>query len=96
MFTGNSCQNNGYLDPKTCTSCICPDGFSGTYCDQRDAISTCGETITNPTPYSSAQFTIQSPTPTSTTSIQQYCVFLIQVIEKKYSIEKNCYLFCWK
>lgn len=86
MFTGNNCQNTGYLDPKTCSRCLCPDGFSGTYCEQRDSSSNCGQTITNPTPYSSAQITIQSPTPTSTTSVQQYCVYLIQVVKIYYNI----------
>jgi len=84
MFSNNRCQNNGYLDPKTCSYCICPDGFSGTYCDQRDSLSNCGDTITNPTPYSSTQITIQNPKPTSTTATQQYCVYLIKVIKKKF------------
>ncbi len=83
MFSNNRCQNNGYLDPKTCSYCICPDGFSGTYCDQRDSLSNCGDTITNPAPYSSTQITIQNPKPTSTTATQQYCVYLIKVIKKK-------------
>jgi hypothetical protein len=81
MFTNNGCQNNGYLDPKTCTHCVCPDGFSGTYCDQRDSKSTCGDTITNPTPYSSTKITIQNPSPNSTTPAEQYCVYYIRVNE---------------
>jgi hypothetical protein len=81
MFTNNGCQNNGYLDPKTCTHCVCPDGFSGTYCDQRDSKSTCGDTITNPTPYSPTKITIQNPSPTSTTPAEQYCVYHIRVNE---------------
>ncbi len=81
MFSNNSCQNNGYLDPKTCSHCICPEGFSGAYCNQRDSASNCGDTITNPTPYSATQITIQNPLPTSTTSTRQNCVYLIQVIE---------------
>ena len=79
MFLNNNCQNNAYLDPQTCSRCICPDGFSGTNCDQRDTASSCGSIITNPTPNSPIQITIQNPFPTSTTSTQQYCVFLIQV-----------------
>ncbi|UJR36495.1 hypothetical protein I4U23_029216 [Adineta vaga] len=78
MFTNNNCQNNGYLDPKTCTRCVCPEGFSGTYCDQRDSASNCGDTITNPTPSVSMQVTIQNPAPTSTTSTLQYCVYHIK------------------
>jgi hypothetical protein len=86
MFRNNNCQNNGYLDPRTCSRCICPDGFSGTYCDQRDSTSNCGNIITNPTPYSPTQITIQNPSPTSTIPTQQYCVFLIQVIEIIFNI----------
>ena len=79
MFTNNACQNEGYLDPRTCLRCICPDGFGGLLCDQRDATSTCGDTITNPTPTSPVQFTIQNPLPTSTTPTLQYCVYHIRV-----------------
>ncbi len=81
MFSNNGCQNNGYLDPKNCSRCICPEGFSGTYCDQRDSRSNCGDIITNPNPYSSTQIIIQNPTPTSTITTQQYCVYLIRVIK---------------
>jgi len=31
-----SCQRNGYLNPKTCNSCICPDGFTGQLCERLD------------------------------------------------------------
>ena len=34
-----ACQRKGYTNPKTCTSCICPDGFAGTLCNQLDASS---------------------------------------------------------
>jgi hypothetical protein len=89
MFSNSSCQHNGYLDPKTCSRCICPEGFSGTYCDQRDSNSNCGDTITNPTPYSSTQITIQNPSPNSTTSAQQYCVYVIKVIKIYFSLLLN-------
>ena len=79
MFRNNNCQNNAYLDPRTCSRCICPDGFSGPNCDQRDTASNCGNIITNPNPNSPAQITIQNPLPTSTSSSRQYCVFFIQV-----------------
>ena len=29
-----ACQHGGYQDPSHCDRCICPDGFSGTYCHQ--------------------------------------------------------------
>jgi hypothetical protein len=81
MFTNNNCLNSGYLDPKTCSHCVCPEGFSGTYCDQRDSNSNCGDTIINSTPYSPTQIVIQNPSPTSITPMKQHCVYLIQVIE---------------
>ena len=28
-----SCQHGGYQDPKDCTRCRCPDGWSGSYCE---------------------------------------------------------------
>lgn len=30
------CQRNGYINPKKCDSCICPDGFTGQLCDKLD------------------------------------------------------------
>ena len=83
MFNTNRCQNNGYLDPRTCNRCICPDGFGGVNCDQRDPGATCGETIINLVPSASGQITIGNPMPTSTLTQRQYCVFHIRVIENK-------------
>lgn len=82
MFSNNVCQNSGYLDPQTCSYCICPEGFGGAYCDQRDPNSNCGDVITNPTPYSPTQIIIGNPSPTSTVPTQQYCVYLIRVINQ--------------
>jgi hypothetical protein len=28
------CQRGGYPNPKNCNKCLCPDGFSGLFCDQ--------------------------------------------------------------
>ncbi|PAV79654.1 hypothetical protein WR25_08720 [Diploscapter pachys] len=28
------CQRGGYTDPRKCDRCRCPDGFTGTYCEQ--------------------------------------------------------------
>ncbi|PAV76627.1 hypothetical protein WR25_11837 [Diploscapter pachys] len=28
------CLNGGYTNPRTCTTCKCPSGFSGTYCER--------------------------------------------------------------
>jgi hypothetical protein len=33
------CQRNGYINPKTCNSCICPDGFAGTLCQEQEPSS---------------------------------------------------------
>ena len=32
----NRCQRGGYPNPKNCNSCLCPSGFSGTYCETVD------------------------------------------------------------
>ncbi|KIH54176.1 hypothetical protein ANCDUO_15679 [Ancylostoma duodenale] len=29
------CENKGFLDPKTCTRCVCPSGYGGPYCKER-------------------------------------------------------------
>ncbi len=34
-----ACQRNGYINPKTCNSCICPDGFTGTLCQELEPSS---------------------------------------------------------
>ncbi|KAH7703416.1 metalloprotease 1 precursor, partial [Aphelenchoides avenae] len=43
------CQNGGYPHPRDCSRCICPWGFGGTLCNERELASngstTCGETI---------------------------------------------------
>uniref|UniRef100_A0A914YWC3 Zinc metalloproteinase n=1 Tax=Panagrolaimus superbus TaxID=310955 RepID=A0A914YWC3_9BILA len=33
--SGVTCQNGGFRHPKNCNSCICPSGFGGTVCNQR-------------------------------------------------------------
>ena len=85
MFKNNKCQNNGYLDPKTCSRCICPDGFGGTYCDERDLNSNCGETIINSISTLSTQLTIQNPLPTTVHLQEQHCVYLIRVIHMSFN-----------
>ncbi|KAL3098200.1 hypothetical protein niasHS_002036 [Heterodera schachtii] len=30
----NECQNGGYLNPKQCDECLCPEGYGGAHCDQ--------------------------------------------------------------
>jgi hypothetical protein len=79
MFTNNFCQNNGYLDPRTCSRCICPDGFSGSACDQRDSTSNCGDTIVNLTPSVATEMIIENPFPSSTIARPQNCVYHIRV-----------------
>uniref|UniRef100_A0A914EJ05 Zinc metalloproteinase n=1 Tax=Acrobeloides nanus TaxID=290746 RepID=A0A914EJ05_9BILA len=41
------CQNSGYQNPANCAECICPEGFGGALCDQRDSgtPNACGTTV---------------------------------------------------
>lgn len=45
-----ACNNGGYMDPKNCAICKCPDGFSGASCTDRQPASngtdTCGASLT--------------------------------------------------
>ncbi|KAH7704122.1 metalloproteinase [Aphelenchoides avenae] len=48
--SGASCQNGGFPHPRKCNQCICPDGFGGTTCADRqqgegDAPKGCGATV---------------------------------------------------
>ncbi|ELU10783.1 hypothetical protein CAPTEDRAFT_223627 [Capitella teleta] len=42
------CQNRGYQNPKDCSKCLCPDGWSGDYCHQVASYSgaPCGGELT--------------------------------------------------
>lgn len=31
----NQCKNKGYMHPRGCNKCICPEGWGGQYCDQK-------------------------------------------------------------
>nr|CAD2187909.1 unnamed protein product [Meloidogyne enterolobii] len=46
---GVECKNGGFPKPKDCSQCICPWGFGGKFCDERESsvgiTSNCGETI---------------------------------------------------
>ncbi|KAL3098195.1 hypothetical protein niasHS_002031 [Heterodera schachtii] len=45
----NECQNGGYLNPKQCNECLCPEGYGGAHCDQLEQnVSNCPE-ICGPT-----------------------------------------------
>ncbi|KAH7702500.1 CRE-NAS-23 protein, partial [Aphelenchoides avenae] len=50
-FTGAQCKNAGFRNPRDCQKCICPNGFGGTDCSQRQAgengaPADCGATVT--------------------------------------------------
>ncbi|KAL3086215.1 hypothetical protein niasHT_040007 [Heterodera trifolii] len=37
----NECQNGGYLNPKQCNECLCPEGYGGAHCDQLEQNQNC-------------------------------------------------------
>ncbi|KAL3114750.1 hypothetical protein niasHT_014564 [Heterodera trifolii] len=37
----NECQNGGYLNPKQCDECLCPEGYGGAHCDQLEQNQNC-------------------------------------------------------
>ncbi|KAH7722545.1 NAS-31 protein [Aphelenchoides avenae] len=48
--TGGTCKNNGFSHPRDCSKCICPNGFGGDDCSERQpgengAPPECGETV---------------------------------------------------
>ncbi|KIH53198.1 astacin, partial [Ancylostoma duodenale] len=37
------CQNKGFQNPKNCSTCVCPGGYGGQFCDQKPG--TCGSKL---------------------------------------------------
>ncbi|VDD85755.1 unnamed protein product [Enterobius vermicularis] len=39
------CKNGGYPHPRNCDECICPSGFAGRYCNEKQSSDGCGEIL---------------------------------------------------
>ncbi|KAH7709798.1 CBN-NAS-31 protein [Aphelenchoides avenae] len=64
--SGASCQNGGFPHPRKCNECICPDGFGGTTCTERqqgegDAPSGCGATVNANSNWQSLEVSVPAP-----------------------------------
>ncbi|KAH7720619.1 metalloproteinase [Aphelenchoides avenae] len=64
--SGASCQNGGFPNPRKCSECVCPDGFGGTTCTERqqgegDAPRGCGATANANSDWQSLEVSVPSP-----------------------------------
>ncbi|KAH7718347.1 metalloproteinase [Aphelenchoides avenae] len=64
--SGVSCQNGGFPHPRKCNQCICPDGFGGTTCTDRqqgegDAPKSCGATVNAIGNWQSLEVSVPAP-----------------------------------
>ncbi|KAH7707821.1 CBN-NAS-31 protein [Aphelenchoides avenae] len=84
--SGASCQNGGFPHPRKCNQCICPDGFGGTTCADRqqgegDAPKGCGATVNANGNWQSLEVSVPKPkgigpydgTPDSKIAIDRSC-----------------------
>lgn len=77
--TAPQCVNQGYQNPRSCSVCRCPEGSTGTLCDQLDLSSSatsCGGTVTA----TGVAQTISSPgyTQNIAYTVPAKCTWLIQ------------------
>ncbi|KAE9411672.1 hypothetical protein Angca_007990, partial [Angiostrongylus cantonensis] len=50
------CQNGGFPNPRSCSTCICPSGYGGTLCDKLP--SGCGKILTATNSYQTLDDTV--------------------------------------
>ncbi|KAH7701221.1 metalloproteinase, partial [Aphelenchoides avenae] len=66
VFNDLNCQNGGFPHPRKCDQCICPDGFGGTTCTERqqgegDAPKGCGATVNANGDWQSLEVSVPAP-----------------------------------
>ncbi|KAE9417732.1 hypothetical protein Angca_010301, partial [Angiostrongylus cantonensis] len=55
-----TCQNGGFPHPRSCSNCICPNGYGGKLCNQRP--TGCGKTLTATTSFQTLRDTVGAKT----------------------------------
>ena len=83
------CSNRGYQDPKNCSSCRCPSGWSGRFCEQvaPPVNAVCGGLLTATSLPSSISF--PSPSGSTPYTSWQECSWLIEVSQRRYAESKR-------
>ncbi|KAH7713379.1 metalloproteinase [Aphelenchoides avenae] len=64
--SGAKCENGGFPHPRDCSKCICPEGFGGRTCAERqqgtgDAPAGCGQTINASPSWQTADIGVPAP-----------------------------------